>query len=97
VSDIRRHAEAQDRALHAACGLLAPKGRLVYAVCSLEQEEGPDRIDAVLRARGDLTIVDARHILPESLHRFVNGRGALETMPHRDDVDGFFAAVLSLC
>lgn len=96
-SDIRRHAAAQDRALRAACGLLAREGRLVYAVCSLEPEEGPERIDAVLRARDDLRLVDARLILPGSLHRFVNGSGALETLPHRDDVDGFFAAVLSLC
>jgi 16S rRNA (cytosine967-C5)-methyltransferase len=97
MSDIRRHAAAQDRALRAASGLLAPEGRLVYAVCSLEPEEGPERIDALLRERGDLKLIDARLILPDALHRFVNGRGALETLPHRDDVDGFFAAVLSLC
>ena len=96
-SDIRRHAAAQDRALRAACGLLAREGRLVYAVCSLEPEEGSERIDALLRERNDLRPIDARHILPVALHRFVNGRGALETLPHRDDVDGFFAAVLSLC
>ncbi len=36
----------QDRLLDAAAALLAPGGRLVYAVCSLQQEEGPARIEA---------------------------------------------------
>jgi len=97
ASDLLRHAEAQDRALRAACDLLGAGGRLVYAVCSLEPEEGPERVDAILRSRPDLKLVDARDVLPSELHRFVSRRGTLETLPHRDDVDGFFAAVMTLC
>ena len=33
-------------------------------------------------------------LLPPALHRLVDGPGFLSTLPHRDDVDGFFAAVL---
>ena len=93
--DIQAAARAQGRALRAAAGLVSPDGRLVYSVCSLEPEEGPERIEELLLERGDLTLVDARSILPPALHRLVDGRGFLQTLPHRDDTDGFFAAVLS--
>ncbi len=94
---IERHAERQARTLRAALELLAPGGRLVYSVCSLEPEEGPAHVDAILRERQDVRLLDARGILPEALHHLVNPRGMLETLPHRHDMDGFFAAVLSLC
>ena len=97
AQDILRNAEWQGRALEAAGDLLAPGGRLVYAVCSLEPEEGPERIEAILRVRPRLRLVDARDVLPAPLHRFVGRDGTFETWPHRDDVDGFFAAILTLC
>jgi len=93
--DFQAAARAQGTALRAAVGLVSPTGRLVYSVCSLEPEEGPERIEDLLRERGDLAIVDARSILPPALHRLVDGRGFLRTLPHRDDTDGFFAAVLT--
>ncbi|CAH2599565.1 rRNA cytosine-C5-methylase [Rhodovastum atsumiense] len=46
--DIAALAEQQDRLLDAACAMLRPGGRLVYAVCSLQPEEGPARIAAAL-------------------------------------------------
>ena len=93
--DFQAAARAQGTALRAAVDLVSSTGRLVYSVCSLEPEEGPERIEDLLRERGDLAIVDARSILPPALHRLVDGRGFLQTLPHRDDTDGFFAAVLS--
>jgi 16S rRNA (cytosine967-C5)-methyltransferase len=39
-TQIREMAELQQRLLSRAAGWLKPGGRLVYAVCSLEQEEG---------------------------------------------------------
>jgi 16S rRNA (cytosine967-C5)-methyltransferase len=96
-ASIERHAERQARTLQAALDLLAPGGRLVYSVCSLEPEEGPARIDAILRERRDVRLLDARDILPGALHHLVHPRGMLETLPHRHGIDGFFAAVLSLC
>jgi 16S rRNA (cytosine967-C5)-methyltransferase len=95
LEDIQASAKAQGRALRAAVDLVSATGRLVYSVCSLEPEEGPQRIEELLRERADLAILDARSILPTALHRLVDGRGFLQTLPHRDDTDGFFAAVLS--
>ncbi len=92
--DIAASAALQTRALRSAADLVSPAGRLVYSVCSLEPEEGLERIEDLLRARRDLGVVDARSLLPSSLHRLVDGAGFLSTLPHRDDVDGFFAAVL---
>jgi 16S rRNA (cytosine967-C5)-methyltransferase len=87
-------AARQAAALDAAAGLTAAGGRLVYAVCSLEPEEGPERIAALLGTRPDLRVVDARGLLPPELRRLVTAEGFLKTLPHRDDLDGFFAAVL---
>jgi len=94
---VRRSADRQARLLAAAADLVAPGGRLVYSVCSLEPEEGRERIDELLARRPDLTLLDARTVLPAALHRLVDGSGAVVTRPERDDMDGFFAALLTLC
>ena len=49
-ADVARLAEAQARLLEAAVGFLDTGGVLVYAVCSLQPEEGPQRIEALLAA-----------------------------------------------
>jgi len=92
--DIAASARIQEEALVAAADLVAPGGRLVYSVCSLEPEEGPERIAALVGSRPDLRLLDAGTLLPHELRSLVDGRGCLVTLPHRDDVDGFFAAVL---
>jgi 16S rRNA (cytosine967-C5)-methyltransferase len=95
--DVRALVEAQDRLLAAAAALLRPGGRLVYAVCSLQPEEGASRIESAVR-RGDL-----RHdpIAPEELADLPEARteqGFLRTLPsmwaERGGMDGFFAARL---
>jgi 16S rRNA (cytosine967-C5)-methyltransferase len=93
--DVGASAVQQAKMLLAAAGLVSRAGRLVYSVCSLEPEEGPERVEAFLRERADFATVDARTILPPALHPLVDGRGFLQTRPHKDDMDGFFAAVLS--
>jgi 16S rRNA (cytosine967-C5)-methyltransferase len=91
---IHQFARKQEEMLDAACGLVEIGGRLVYSVCSLEPEEGPERIAAFLGRRPEWIPIDARQCLPETAHPLVNGEGFLDTLPHRHDVDGFFAAVL---
>ena len=49
--DIRALTEAQDRLLVAAAAMLRPGGRLIYAVCSLQTEEGAARVLAAPGAR----------------------------------------------
>lgn len=88
----------QDRLLEAAAALLAPGGRLVYAVCSLLPEEGPGRIEALL-ARGAPFAVEPAEaeslgLPPEA----VTPEGAIRTLPghwaERGGLDGFYACRL---
>jgi len=87
----------QDRLLDAACAVLRPGGRLVYAVCSLQPEEGPQRVAAAvqrLELRRD--VVDAEEV--PGLAEAITAEGALRTTPAmwagRGGLDGFFVARL---
>ncbi len=91
---IREFACKQGEMLEAAWGMVAPGGRLIYAVCSLEPEEGPERIAALREAHPEIIPIDARECLPTTAHLLVDQAGFFATLPHRDGVDGFFAAVL---
>ncbi|MGO9816485.1 MAG: transcription antitermination factor NusB [Acidocella sp.] len=84
----------QDKLLDAAAAMLAPGGRLIYAVCSLQPEEGAARIDAACARLGlkrdPLTLPE----LPEA----VTSQGDVRTHPgmwtERGGMDGFFIARL---
>jgi 16S rRNA (cytosine967-C5)-methyltransferase len=93
-ADFAALAARQEAMLQAAADLAAPGGRIVYAVCSLEPEEGPDRIRALLGRSQGLRPLDARAILPAGLADLVGPEGFFRSLPHRHDIDGFFAAVL---
>ncbi|HLY89191.1 MAG TPA: transcription antitermination factor NusB [Acetobacteraceae bacterium] len=95
--DVRALMETQDKLLIAAAAMLRPGGRLVYAVCSLQPEEGAARIEAALQRGG------VRHepFTPDELVDLPEARteqGFLRTLPsmwpERGGMDGFFAARL---
>lgn len=95
--DVRALTEQQDALLAAAMGMLRSGGRLVYAVCSLQPEEGSPRIEAAL-ARGGVRLDP---FTPEELASLPEARtpeGYLRThpglWPDRGGMDGFFAARL---
>jgi 16S rRNA (cytosine967-C5)-methyltransferase len=87
----------QDRLLAAAAGMLRPGGRLVYAVCSLQPEEGAQRIAAAIATSGlrraPFTAQELA-FLPEAR----TAEGDLRTHPGMwpalGGMDGFFAARL---
>ena len=85
----------QNALLDAACAMLRPGGRLVYAVCSLQPQEGAARIEAAL-ARLPLRL-DPAAVLP-GLPEAVTAQGTIRTTPalwsERGGMDGFFAARL---
>lgn len=98
-ADLARMTELQDRLLDAAAAMLAPGGRLVYAVCSLQPEEGAPRIEALLaRAPG----LRRDPIRPEELAGLPlapDPSGAVRTLPshwaERGGMDGFYIARLA--
>ena len=96
--DIARLAGLQDRLLDAAADMLAPGGILVYCVCSLEPEEGPERIAALLAAHPGLRREPVAATLPDGLGELITGDGDLRTLPcHFADsggLYGFYAARL---
>lgn len=95
AADIAKLAAQQDRLLEAACGLLRPGGCLVYAVCSLQPEEGPARVAAAL-ARLPLTRAPVRPEEVPGLDAALTAAGDLQTTPalwpERGGLDGFFIA-----
>ena len=91
--------ELQDRLLDSALANLRPGGVLVYATCSLQSEEGPQRIAALLgRAPG---AVERRPIAPAEvggLADLITAEGDLRSLPFHlaeaGGLDGFFACRL---
>ncbi|MGH2403432.1 MAG: 16S rRNA (cytosine(967)-C(5))-methyltransferase RsmB [bacterium] len=94
---LARHAEAQQAILAGAAGAVRPGGVLVYSVCSLEPEEGPQVISAFLTTHPSFE----RAPLPETFPRQVAGSpvegaagGEVFLLPHRHETDGFYIARL---
>jgi len=93
--DISRLAAIQSALLSRCAGLVRPGGALVYAVCSLEPEEGPERVAALLAQRPELR-AETPAVPPgcDALVAATPAGPALVTLPHRDATDGFFAMTL---
>jgi 16S rRNA (cytosine967-C5)-methyltransferase len=89
--------DQQDRLLAHAKSMLAPGGRLIYAVCSLQPEEGAARIEAAIASGG----WEASPFTEAELAMLPQARtpaGHLRThpglWPEWSGLDGFFAARL---
>jgi 16S rRNA (cytosine967-C5)-methyltransferase len=96
--DVARLAVVQDNLLRAAIDMLQPGGTLIYCTCSLEPEEGQQRVEALLR---DGVPVKRRAIDPDEIAvepEWVTAKGDLRTLPchfaEYDGLDGFFCARL---
>jgi 16S rRNA (cytosine967-C5)-methyltransferase len=103
ASDLPALAHEQRAILRQAMGAVRPGGRLVYATCSSEPEENEEVVDAVLAleprfrmvhlGREDSPDIPAA-LFPASLRPFVDERGAFRTLPFRDGLEAFYAAVI---
>ena len=95
--DVQTVAAAQDRLLAAAERMLRPGGRLIYAVCSMQLEEGAPRVQAAV-ARGLLRHEPFSPSELPGLPEAITPEGHLRThpglWPARGGMDGFFAARL---
>ena len=85
----------QARILTAASRLVAPGGRLVYAVCSLLPEEGEGQVAEFLRKHLDFNAFPAARAWGGRLDGDCPaGDVFLRLRPGRDGTDGFFVAIL---
>ena len=87
---VQRLAAAQTAALAASAALLAPGGYLLYATCSLEEEENERVVEAVLARARELE--RAAIVPPPGLEPFVDG-ARLRLFPDAS-TDGFTAHLL---
>ncbi|HKU48161.1 MAG TPA: RsmB/NOP family class I SAM-dependent RNA methyltransferase, partial [Burkholderiales bacterium] len=81
----------QRRILAAAAQLVKPGGRLVYATCSILQEENDAVADNFLGSHPDFTPLSCAELLAAQRIPLDTGE-RLRLLPHRHGTDGFFAA-----
>lgn len=90
--DIIELTAKQTAILARAAKLLKAGGRLVYATCSLLQDENEAIVEAFLSAHPDFILVPANEILAQQKIALDTGK-YLKLFPHIHKTDGFFAAV----
>jgi 16S rRNA (cytosine967-C5)-methyltransferase len=94
AADIAPMAETQARLLAHAATLLRPGGRMVFATCSLQPEEGEAHLDRAASLGLALDPIRAEEL--PGLADALTARGTLRTRPdmwaERGGLDGFFAA-----
>lgn len=89
--DLEEMTAIQKRILDSAARLVKPGGRLVYATCSLFEEENEAQMEAFLADHPQFTVEPVTR--PNIPMNAVNN-GFLRLLPHQHDTDGFFAAIL---
>ncbi|MBI1407768.1 MAG: methyltransferase domain-containing protein [Caulobacter sp.] len=94
--DIAKLAAVQTRLLDSAAARVAPGGRLVYCVCSLEPEEGEQQIAAFLARNSAFSTEPAAAGEGGAPPASLTPQGWLRLLPHQrpGGQDGFFVARL---
>ncbi len=105
--DVQELAQIQSNMLDRALAFLKPGGTLVYCTCSLQPEEGPDRIRALLKRHKKVKCDPIRAGELAGHSEWISSTGHLRTLPFfrpaaktgsskkiTPGMDGFFAARL---
>jgi 16S rRNA (cytosine967-C5)-methyltransferase len=96
--DIGRLTLAQDRLLVRSADLLKPGGTLIYAVCSLQEDEGLARVEALLARDTRLARLQVQPAELPGLADAITPAGDVRTLPsmwpERRGLDGFYIARL---
>ncbi|UEM21129.1 MFS transporter [Skermanella mucosa] len=96
--DVTKLAGAQRRLLAHAVDLVKPGGTLVYCTCSLQPEEGEQRIDHLLASGAPVERLPVDPGELGGLSELINERGEVRTLPGQlaelGGIDGFFIARL---
>ena len=95
--DVPKLAQLQDRLLQSALAMTKPGGLIVYCTCSLQPEEGRERIAAML-ANHPIERVPIAAAEVGGIAEFISTEGDLRTLPGQlashGGIDGFYAARL---
>lgn len=98
-SELIRINEIQKSVIRSAAKMIKDGGRLVYATCSLLQQENQDVIEEFLKENPEFELLNAWDVLAQQgvevldfqKERFGN---YFVMLPHLNQTDGFFGAVL---
>src|SRR3954470_65243 len=74
--------------------LAAVGGRLIYATCTVDRRENEGVVERFLAERDDFVPVPVKEIWGRERAEKLGDGMKLQLFPHRNDTDGFFAAVL---
>jgi 16S rRNA (cytosine967-C5)-methyltransferase len=100
--DIRWRRSADELAPRAAvqlamadqcAGAVREGGRLIYATCSSEPEENEEVVGRFLERHGEFRLAELDAFEPE-VRPFLTPEGLFRTLPFRDGLEAFFAAML---
>jgi 16S rRNA (cytosine967-C5)-methyltransferase len=98
AEDVARLSVVQENLLRAALDMLRPGGTLVYCTCSLEPEEGLERIDALLGSGAPARRLPLEPTEIDTPPEWLSTQGDLRTLPCHfaefDGIDGFYGARL---
>ncbi len=93
--DLAEVVAVQERVLESASRLVKPGGRLIYATCSILKQENDEQVARLLTKKSDFRVVCAQKVWSKTSSDEGNEPVSyLSLAPHKDGVDGFFAAVL---
>jgi 16S rRNA (cytosine967-C5)-methyltransferase len=96
--DVARMSVVQENLLHAAVEMLRPGGTLVYCTCSLEPQEGSERVASLLAEGAPMKRLPIEPGEFGVCEDWVTPEGDLRTLPchfaEYDGIDGFYGARL---
>jgi len=93
AADVAELVRGQKTILENLAGYLKRGGILLYATCSTTREENEAVIDDFLSRHSDFVLEDLRILFPAYGELFTE-QGCFRGWPHRQGMDGFFAARL---
>jgi 16S rRNA (cytosine967-C5)-methyltransferase len=98
-TDVNKLIQLQDRLLNAAATLVRPGGLIVYCTCSLEPQEGPERVAAALARHSNLSRVPIVAAEIGGSVEMLTPEGDFRSLPSHwaalGGIDGFYAARLT--
>ncbi|OQY71447.1 MAG: hypothetical protein B6D45_10065 [Ignavibacteriales bacterium UTCHB3] len=89
--DIKKLTPVQEELLERAAILVKPGGVIVYSTCTIEPDENFEVVKAFLHKHNNFRLDDAARFADKKI---VDENGCIQTLPHRDKMDGAFSARL---